>query len=838
MLPGVTVEAVGPQTDVAVTDAQGGAHFVNLAPGRYTVTAKLSGFTDYRNENVPVNAGSIVPLVVTLGVGGLAERVEVTQETPVIETKRQTVSTNVNLDELQNIPTARDPWVVLQTIPGIIVDRVNVGGAESGQQSNYQAKGANPDQNTWNMDGISITDMGSLGASPTYYDFDMFQEMQVTTGGADPANATPGVQLNFVLRGGTSKWRGTTRYYFENDSLQSDNVSSDLFGQIASYNRVGEYKDWGFEGGGPIITRRLFAWGAYGKTEPEINVFSFDPDLNDYTQIARDATTLENISAKITGELSAKTRANFTYFRGNKLKFGRGASGFRPDETTYNQDGPTDLYKAELTQTIGTNLFLVGRYAHTKNGFSLEPRGGRDVQSYRDDATVFHGSYGWFQTLRPQHNVSLEGNMFKGRHDLKFGFGWKKASVTSESGWPGNGVRTYHRGYPNMQARVVRDWSLAGEGKYWNAYLGDTISFDRLTLNAGVRWDRAASSVAAASVPASPALPSLLPALDAPAVENAIVYNNVTPRVGFTYALNESRKTIVRGSYAAFASQLDSNRAALTVSAIPYYSYVYYAAVDTNGNRIADVSEFTTFQGVAGFDPDNPLGGNPDRIGDYSSPLTHELLFGVEHELFKNFGVAANVTWRRYTGFNWLNYPGVTGSGLHPGGRLQRHGAGGRQLQRALLPCERERAARGPRAALRDADRLLPALPRVRDLRDQAHGGPLDDAPRILDQRSPRVPEGSRGERGSDAGLHDDRRVSERRWRSGHDAEHRQRQELDLHGAAEVPAHRQRRLPGQLGHHAGGELPHASGLLGAVLHPLGHRWRRRRDRDREERACS
>ena len=61
------------------------------------------------------------------------------------------------------------------------------------------------------------------------------------------------------------------------------------------------------------------------------------------------------------------------------MKFGRGASGFRPDETTYNQDGPTDLFKVEFNQTIGTNLFVVGRYAHTKNGFSLEPRGGRDV---------------------------------------------------------------------------------------------------------------------------------------------------------------------------------------------------------------------------------------------------------------------------------------------------------------------------------------------------------------------------------------------------------------------------------------------------------------------------
>ena len=106
-------------------------------------------------------------LAVTLAVGGLAERVEVSSETPVVESKKQTVSTNVNLDELQNIPSARDPWSCSRPFP-VVVDRVNVGGAESGQQSNYQAKGANPDQNTWNMDGIAITDMGSLGTSPTY----------------------------------------------------------------------------------------------------------------------------------------------------------------------------------------------------------------------------------------------------------------------------------------------------------------------------------------------------------------------------------------------------------------------------------------------------------------------------------------------------------------------------------------------------------------------------------------------------------------------------------------------------------------------------------------------
>ena len=155
----------------------------------------------------------------------------------------------MTLDELQNIPSARDPWVVLQTVPGIIVDRVNVGGAESGQQSNYQAKGAAGTDNTWNMDGIAITDMAALGSSPTYYDFDMFQEMQVTTGGADPSNPTPGVQLNFVLRSGTNKWRASGRYYFEKAATCRPTTCDDsIKGQLQSYNRAEYYKDYGLRG--------------------------------------------------------------------------------------------------------------------------------------------------------------------------------------------------------------------------------------------------------------------------------------------------------------------------------------------------------------------------------------------------------------------------------------------------------------------------------------------------------------------------------------------------------------------------------------------------------------
>ena len=116
----------------------------------------------------------------------------------------------MTLDELQSIPTARDPWVVMQTVPTVYLDRVNVGGAESGQQSNYNAKGAQDTDNTWSIDGVPVTDMGdsisrprhASGSSAFYYDFDSLQEMAITTGGADAQNPTAGVQLNMVLKKG------------------------------------------------------------------------------------------------------------------------------------------------------------------------------------------------------------------------------------------------------------------------------------------------------------------------------------------------------------------------------------------------------------------------------------------------------------------------------------------------------------------------------------------------------------------------------------------------------------------------------------------------------------
>lgn len=661
VLPGATVELTGPQTANTVSDARGEARFLNLAPGRYTVLAKLSGFGEWKNENIMVSTGQVVSLSATMAVGGVATTVDVTGGAPTIDPKKQTQSTIVSYEELQSVPSSRDPWVVLQTVPGVVVDRVNVGGAESGQQSGYRAKGAAGGENTWNIDGIAITDMSALGSSPTYYDFDMFQEMQATTGGADVSNGTPGVALNFVLKSGSNSPRGSARWYAEDEDwkMQANNMPADLAALIGGVskkgNRMRKYSDAGFELGGPIVRDRLWAWGAYGETDVTVITLADTPDQ----------TILENYSLKVTGQATQNLRGNFTYYRGDKIKFGRNASTSRPPATTWNQSGPTQMYKGEANLTVGNNTFVTARGAHVSGGFTLTPQGGLNVNMiFADDAGIGRNSWYEYKTVRPQDTFNVEANHFRGRHELKVGFGYRTADVDSSYTVPGNGIMTYHDGYPNMIAEITA-WNqfASTTGKYLSGFLSDTISFDRLTLNLGVRWDRQSSSVGAYSQKGNPILPTLLPDLTGKAADDVIVWNSITPRIGATYAIDDSRKTIARASYASFASQMNATQGGFYSTVGAFRGVYIYDVADLNGNGTVDAAEIAgrTAQNWYGFNINNPANvGTPNhKIGDYKTPLTQEFILGVDREVMANLGVSASYTFRHFSRFNWRPIEGL-----------------------------------------------------------------------------------------------------------------------------------------------------------------------------------
>jgi hypothetical protein len=100
---------------------------------------------------------------------------------PRVERDDGRISTGATISqsELEKIPTARDPWAVLQSTPGVLTDRINVGGNESGQQAGYAGPGAK---------AVNAPKPAPPPASaPVYYDFDAFEELKKgLVGGVKP----------------------------------------------------------------------------------------------------------------------------------------------------------------------------------------------------------------------------------------------------------------------------------------------------------------------------------------------------------------------------------------------------------------------------------------------------------------------------------------------------------------------------------------------------------------------------------------------------------------------------------------------------------------------------
>ena len=158
------------------------------------------------------------------------------------------------------------------------MDRANVGGSQSGS-SPATSRAARQGNNKWSIDGVDITDMSATGSSPMYYDFDMLEEMQVTTGGADASQQTGGVGINLVTRGGTDRFKGSGRFLVTDDSFQADNINDELRAQGAgSGSPIQNIQDYGFEVGGPIKRGKAWFWGSYGTQDIKVGVVGFYKD--------------------------------------------------------------------------------------------------------------------------------------------------------------------------------------------------------------------------------------------------------------------------------------------------------------------------------------------------------------------------------------------------------------------------------------------------------------------------------------------------------------------------------------------------------------------------------
>jgi Carboxypeptidase regulatory-like domain/TonB-dependent Receptor Plug Domain len=677
VLPGVNVTLTGEVgTKSTTTDPQGHFRFITVPKGDYTLALGLSGFAKLA-RTIRVTTGENVEFTLAMKVSSLQETVEVTGDTPLVDTKRRGTATTMTTDELQNVPSARDPWGVLRAVPGVLVDRVNVAGNENGQQAAIAGKGTTTADKVWNMDGLIITDMSATGASPTYFDFEAFNEISVVTGGSDLQVQSGGIGINLTTKRGTNKFHGGARYMLAHDDLARNNTPSELANDSRLHqglntgkgDHLQQLSDFGADIGGPIFKDKLWFYYSWGKQDIRNVLY-----IQNY-----DKTLLKSQNAKLTWQPSGSTTVSAFWFNGDKLKFGRTA-GLPLNETdpfTFNQanayekdvngpNRPPGLWKLQVDHTFSPNFFMSVNGAYYNTGFTLTPRGGDQSFTLDYNAGEAIGSNSGFTGVRPQWHSNASGSYFfgamGGNHELKFGFGYRDYTTTSITHYGGNQLVGVINSPTDKIAWVARDGVIKYGGQYINAYVGDVFTKDRFTFNAGVRWDGQKAKNLPGAAPANASFPDVVPALSYGGGDNIIDFSDISPRLGLSYALDNSRRTVLRASYAYYAGQLAFGNVADENPS--QFGYLAYGWNDLNADRFVQPNEvdFTNFQYNVNIDPANPgaVGSTVNKIDRNLKPKhDNEVVIGLDRELGANFAVGLAYTWRKAT--DWQYTPRLAG---------------------------------------------------------------------------------------------------------------------------------------------------------------------------------
>ncbi len=613
-LPGVTVTLNGPQMAplTTVTNETGMYRFPQIPPGNeYVMKAELQGFKAIVQPGIVVTIGGSTEVDLTMEVGKLEEQITVTAASPVVDPKKTTTAMSVNKEEMQSLPTARDPWVVMQLAPAVMLDRENVGGNESGQQASFLAKGDMSNNgyvgsdNLWAVDGIDITDPAALGGSALYYDFDMFEELNITTGGAaDVTIQTGGIALNMVTRRGGNKMSLAGRFYLTDNFFQSENLTPELKAQgILNTNKIQQIKDYGFNAGGPLVKDKVWWWGAYGVQ-----------DIFVYTVYnTQDKTLLNNYNFKLNAQLLANNRFEALVTSGAKEKFGRNASVAKPegDHQTGKYHWGSPIIKLQDEHVFGNNLYLSLKYSFNDAGFGWVPMtdAGRVWPTTYDVTTAKYVAYqsgaltswSFYNSSRPRNNYQLNASYFNDTflslsHEIKVGVEYSHKVGETQSGEPGSfyvyrnyttptfdpngdGTRTGAEMANWQRITWHRDYKGNSVAQQYAFYIQDTISKGRFTFTLGLRFDKQVPSAGSVSYNAnyagtaawdtvfdpalSPLMDGILPGVTANPVKgvaNILGPNNTptggpsspyewntwSPRIGVTWDISGDGKTVAK----------------------------------------------------------------------------------------------------------------------------------------------------------------------------------------------------------------------------------------------------------------------------------------------------
>jgi hypothetical protein len=190
------------------TDASGNYQFVNLVPGQYKIEVEMTGFRRMAREPITIEVQSTVRIDVPMQVGDVSQVVEVTAQTPLLQTEDASLGRVVDARKVLEMPlNGRNVFGLVALVPGVVP------GGQSGTTptgtnpfawGNYQIGGGQANQSAAFIDGAPINAVYSnlTALVPTQ---DSIQEFKVQTNNLGPEfGHLAGGAINLTTKSGTN----------------------------------------------------------------------------------------------------------------------------------------------------------------------------------------------------------------------------------------------------------------------------------------------------------------------------------------------------------------------------------------------------------------------------------------------------------------------------------------------------------------------------------------------------------------------------------------------------------------------------------------------------------
>ncbi|MGH9141711.1 MAG: TonB-dependent receptor, partial [Vicinamibacterales bacterium] len=261
IIPGATVTARNVDTGlsrVGVTDGAGEFRLPSLPPGRYSLSAELSGFGTESRPDITLVIDQTAIINFSLKPATLSETVTVTGESPIVDVTRSDVSTSVSSQQIQDLPVASRRWIDLAMLtPGTSQDNirgqfyrgnVNVGAGGREYSNGFVVDGVN---NTW----------AEMGEPRQNFAMDAIQEFKVSTSTykAEYGLATGGL-VSVVTKSGTNQVHGSGLLFLRDASITAQEYFQTTKPDYRRYQYGGTV-------GGPIVMNKTHFFFAYEGTQ-------------------------------------------------------------------------------------------------------------------------------------------------------------------------------------------------------------------------------------------------------------------------------------------------------------------------------------------------------------------------------------------------------------------------------------------------------------------------------------------------------------------------------------------------------------------------------------------